>query len=93
MRSIPVLSETAFPPPKEQMLATRADFLLAYFEADDADDTEGATGLATLEQLDAAGIEVYTVRCSRDGDDTTIELRDLGKIFGVSERAEQVIRR
>ncbi len=96
MKRVPVLSETSFPPPREQLIAARPDFLLAYFKGDY---TDGVPGLATLDQLDAAGVDVYTVDCGDGigGEESTFEttyqaLRDLGKIFGVGERAEQVIK-
>ncbi|MGH8931886.1 MAG: ABC transporter substrate-binding protein [Egibacteraceae bacterium] len=91
---IPDVSDTSFPPPKEQMLALRPDFLLAYGDFDYGGEHAGAEGLATREQLKAAGAEVYTVVCP--GDFSTQEslaaayrsILDLGTIFNVSERAE-----
>ncbi|MGH3611770.1 MAG: ABC transporter substrate-binding protein [Pseudonocardia sp.] len=96
MQGIPVLSTTSFPPPREELIASGPDFLLAYFKGDY---TDGVPGLATLDQLDAAGVDVYTVDCGGGigGEESTFDttygaLRDLGAIFGVGERAEQVIK-
>lgn len=94
---LPVVSDGNFPPPKEQMLALRPDFLLAYGDFDYGGEHEGAEGLATLEDLDTAGVQVYSVVCpDKAGKNTeeTLEatyraILDIGTIFGVSERAEQ----
>jgi iron complex transport system substrate-binding protein len=94
---IPVVSDTFFPPPKEQMLSLRADFLLAYGDFDYGGKHQGAEGLATLEELNATGVQVYTVVCPDEAGDYTNEnldtlyrtILDLGKIFGVSDRAER----
>ena len=94
---IPVVSDGNFPPPKEQMLALRPDFLFAYGDFDYGGEHEGAEGLATLEDLDAAGVQVYSVVCPDEAGKFTEEtlevtyraILDIGTIFGVSERAEQ----
>ncbi|MGH3872186.1 MAG: ABC transporter substrate-binding protein [Pseudonocardiaceae bacterium] len=94
---IPVVSDNFFPPPKEQMLTLRPDFLLAYADFDYGGKHQGAEGLATLDELNAAGVQVYTVVCTDDaGYYTNKDLQaayrtmlDLGKIFGVSDRAER----
>lgn len=52
---IPDVSDTSFPPPKEQMLALRPDFLLAYGNFDYGGEHAGAEGLATREELETAG--------------------------------------
>lgn len=95
MNSIPVVSETSLPPPREKLLALRPDFLIAYADFD----YDGTEGRATLKQLNAAALDVYTVDCAKGGlgPDSSIEttygaLRDLGKIFGVSQRAEKVVK-
>ncbi|MFG1694786.1 ABC transporter substrate-binding protein [Nonomuraea sp. NPDC049309] len=92
---IPQISDTIMLPQKEVMLAQGADFVLdnsmASFEA--------AGGYATVEELDAAGSPVYILGgwCSPEEvlrftiDDTFTDLRNLGKIFGVSDRAEKLI--
>ncbi|GAB2910952.1 ABC transporter substrate-binding protein [Nonomuraea fastidiosa] len=89
------ISPTIMLPQKEIMLAQGADFVLdnsmAGFDA--------AGGYATVEELDAAGSPVYILGgwCSPEEvltftlDDTFDDLRNLGKIFGVSDRAEALI--
>lgn len=94
---IPVVSDNSFPPPKEQMLSLRSDFLLAYGDFDYGGEHQGAEGLATLDELTTAGVQVYTVVCPDEAGDYTNEnfdavyrtILDLGKIFGVSDRAER----
>ncbi len=93
----PVVSDSFFPPPKEKMLSLRSDFLLAYGDFDYGGKHAGAEGLATLEELGAAGVKVYTVVCPDEAGEFTNEnleatyrtILDLGKIFGVSDRAER----
>ncbi|MEV4290887.1 ABC transporter substrate-binding protein [Nonomuraea bangladeshensis] len=92
---IPQISETIMLPQKEVMLAQGADFVLdnamASFDA--------AGGYATVEELDAAGSPVYILGgwCSPEEvlrftlDDTFTDLRNLGRIFGVPERAEKLV--
>jgi iron complex transport system substrate-binding protein len=92
---IPQISETIMLPQKEVMLAQGADFVLdnamAGFDA--------AGGYATVEELDTAGSPVYILGgwCSPEEvlqftiDDTFTDLRNLGKIFGVSDRAEKLV--
>ncbi|MCK2218684.1 ABC transporter substrate-binding protein [Actinomadura sp. ATCC 31491] len=91
---IPQLSPTIMLPQKEVMLAQGADFVLdnamASFDA--------AGGYATVEELDAAGSPVYILGgwCSPEEvlrftlDDTFTDLRNLGRIFGVPDRAERL---
>ncbi|MEV4476220.1 MULTISPECIES: ABC transporter substrate-binding protein [Nonomuraea] len=91
---IPQISGTIMLPQKEVMLSQGADFVLdnamASFDA--------AGGYATVEELDAAGSPVYILGgwCSPEEvlrftiDDTFTDLRNLGKIFGVPDRAEKL---
>ncbi|MEW9550711.1 ABC transporter substrate-binding protein [Nonomuraea sp. NPDC050783] len=91
---IPEISPTIMLPQKEVMLAQGADFVLdnamASFDA--------AGGYATVEELDAAGSPVYILGgwCSPEEvlrftiDDTFTDLRNLGRIFGVPDRAEKL---
>ncbi|MEO3887225.1 ABC transporter substrate-binding protein [Nonomuraea sp. B5E05] len=88
---IPEISPTIMLPQKEVMLAQGADFVLdnamASFDA--------GGGYATVEELDAAGSPVYILGgwCSPEEtleftlEDTFTDLHNLGKIFGVSDRA------
>lgn len=96
-KSVPVISDNNFPPPKEKMLTLRPDFLLAYGDFDYGGKHEGVEGLATLKDLTAAGVNVYTVVCPDKANKFTAEtleatyrsILDLGKIFNISERAEK----
>jgi len=97
-KRIPVVSKSYFPPPKEELLALRSDFLLAYNEYEFGGKNAGADGLATAEQLGAAGVPFYTVVCpggksNEYGQETLAvtyrTILDIGRIFGVSERAVQ----
>ncbi|MEU8206642.1 ABC transporter substrate-binding protein [Streptosporangium sp. NPDC049046] len=92
---IPEISGTIMLPQKEVMLSQGADFVLdnamAGFDA--------AGGYATVEELDAAGSPVYILGgwCSPEEvleftiDDTYADLRNLGAIFGVPDRADALI--
>ncbi|MEU8403880.1 ABC transporter substrate-binding protein [Nonomuraea sp. NPDC048892] len=92
---IPQISETIMLPQKEVMLAQGADFVLdnamASFDA--------AGGYATLEELDTAGSPVYILGgwCSPEEtlqytlDKTFTDIQNLGKIFGVPDRAEKLV--
>ncbi|MGF1662353.1 MAG: ABC transporter substrate-binding protein [Kineosporiaceae bacterium] len=96
---IPVVSDTVYPPTREELLALRPDFLLAYGDFDYGGEQEGVEGLATLDQLADAGVQVYTVACPDPSGNYAGEtldaayrsLTDLGRIFGVSERADQQV--
>lgn len=97
-KGIPVVSRTSYPPPREELLSLRPDFLLAYGDFDYGGEHAGTQGLASLEELDAVGIDVYTVVCPREGAydtgtlaDTYRSILDLGKIFGVEDRARQQV--
>ncbi|WP_336208675.1 ABC transporter substrate-binding protein [Nonomuraea sp. LPB2021202275-12-8] len=92
---IPEIAPTIMLPQKEVMLARGSDFVLdnamAGFDA--------AGGYATVEELNSAGTPVYILGgwCSPEEvlqftiDDTFTDLRNLGKIFGVSDRAEKLV--
>ncbi|MGE3285719.1 MAG: ABC transporter substrate-binding protein [Pseudonocardia sp.] len=98
---IPVVSDNNYPPPKEQLLTLRPDFILGYGIFDVGGDAAGAPGLATMDELTAAGIPIYMATCPDGIDDpgggygqdtlaaTYQTILDVGRIFGVSERAEQ----
>ncbi|MGL4177314.1 MAG: ABC transporter substrate-binding protein [Dermatophilaceae bacterium] len=94
---IPVVSDNPYPPTRERLLELRPDFLFAYGDFDYGGEQEGAEGLATLDQLEKAGVQVYLVVCPDPGgtyanetlDATYRSLTDLGRIFDVSERAEK----
>ncbi len=92
---IPVVSDSVYPPPREQLLALRPDFLLAYGDFDHG--AGSAQGLATLEQLERAGVRVYSVTCpdptgnyaGESLEATYRSILDLGRIFGVEDRARE----
>ncbi|AQZ61360.1 ABC transporter (iron.B12.siderophore.hemin), periplasmic substrate-binding component [[Actinomadura] parvosata subsp. kistnae] len=92
---IPEISPTIMLPQKEVMLAQGADFVLdnamAGFDA--------GGGYATVEELDAAGSPVYILGgwCSPEEtlqytlDKTFTDIQNLGRIFGVPDRAEKLV--
>ncbi|MEV0616403.1 ABC transporter substrate-binding protein [Nonomuraea sp. NPDC050404] len=92
---IPEISDTIMLPQKEIMLSQGADFVLDNAMAS----FDSAGGYATMEELDGAGSPVYILGgwCSPEEvlqftiDDTFTDLRNLGKIFGVSDRAEKLV--
>lgn len=81
--------------PREVTLAARPDFVVAPYVDFDFD---AAEGLATEEDLAATGAQIFGLRVNCTGtpaastlEDTYADLLDLGRIFGVSERAEQIV--
>jgi iron complex transport system substrate-binding protein len=78
-------------PSKEEVIALSPDFVLSggFYEFD------AKQGFATREELEDAGAQSYLSQCSsEDGATITVEdtyrvILDLGKIFGVSDRAQQ----
>lgn len=101
LRRIPVLSQNNYPPSREQLLTVRPDFLLAYGVFDVGGKLQGSPGLATVEQLDAIGAKTYMATCPDAKNDpgggygldtlagTYRTILDIGKIFGVPERAQR----
>ncbi len=87
--AIPDVSDF-YPPPREEMLALRPDFVLVYGDFD----YDASQSLATREQLKTAGAEVYELACPENdysGENLDAVYRtilDLGTIFGVSDRAQ-----
>ncbi|MFI6789806.1 ABC transporter substrate-binding protein [Nonomuraea sp. NPDC050383] len=92
---IPEVSDTIMLPQKEVMLAQGADFVLDNAMAG----FDSAGGYATVDELNAAGTPVYILGgwCSPEQvleftiDKTFADLRDLGAIFGVPDRADKLI--
>ncbi|MFD9941241.1 ABC transporter substrate-binding protein [Nonomuraea sp. NPDC059023] len=92
---IPEISPSIMLPQKEVMLAQGADFVL--------DNTmtsfDASGGYATVDELGAAGTPVYILGGWCDAattleftiEDTFTDLRNLGAIFGVPERAAKLI--
>jgi iron complex transport system substrate-binding protein len=81
--------------PKEATLAARPDLVVAVWADYDLDPAEG---LAGREELAAAGAKVLSLsaNCATDPSTVTIEdtyrdILDLGRVFGVSDRAEKVV--
>ncbi|MET8671339.1 ABC transporter substrate-binding protein [Streptomyces sp. CAI-21] len=84
----------AFDIPREAMLAQRPDLVLSTT----AYGFDGKNGFATRDQLKQVGANSYVSPqgCDQDTSKMTMEdsrrlLRDMGKVFGVSERAEKLI--
>ncbi len=96
--SIPEIGSAMGWPSKEVLLTQGADLVIGQSLTGYAFDT--SQGYASVEQIEESGAQVYGASiCDADGGDavamtldTTIQtLRDLGAIFDVSERAEEVI--
>ncbi|MFI6484760.1 ABC transporter substrate-binding protein [Nonomuraea sp. NPDC050663] len=89
------ISPTIMLPQKEVMLSQGADFVLDNSSAS----FDAAGGFATAEELQAAGTPVYLLGgwCSPEKqldftiDQTFTDLRNLGAIFGIPDRAEKLI--
>ncbi|MEU7989485.1 ABC transporter substrate-binding protein [Streptosporangium canum] len=92
---IPEISPTIMLPQKEIMLTQGADFVLDNSSAG----FDAAGGYATVEELGTAGAPVYLLGgwCSPEKqlefkiDQTFTDLRNLGAIFGVPDRADKLI--
>ncbi|SDR22722.1 ABC transporter substrate-binding protein [Thermostaphylospora chromogena] len=92
---IPEISPTIMLPQKEVMLSLGADFVLDNSPAS----FDAAGGYATVEELTAAGAPVYLLGgwCSPEKqlefeiEQIFTDLRNLGAIFGVPDRAEKLI--
>lgn len=89
-----VKQNEAFDIPREAMIGLRPDLVLSVM----ARGFDAANGFATREQLDEIGARSYVSPegCGRDNLNLTIDdsytlLRDLGKVFGVEDRAEKLI--
>ncbi|MGH8932093.1 MAG: ABC transporter substrate-binding protein [Egibacteraceae bacterium] len=92
--AVPEISPTIALPSKEVMLSLNADLVV---------DTgpynfEPSSGQATIEELTAAGTQVYLVAgwCDEESirnarvDDLIRDVRTLGRIFGIPDRAEEL---
>ena len=93
---IPSLGESMDWPAKEVMLTQQADLVVAELMEGFAFDP--AMGKATVAELEAAGTQVYSASACTIADypDKRIEtvytdLENLGKIFGVADRAQALI--
>ncbi|SDM69166.1 ABC transporter substrate-binding protein [Allokutzneria albata] len=79
--------------PREAMLGLRPDFVLATYGGG----FDGSRGFATREDLGAIGANTYVPAkmCGTGGKQTVEDsyemIRDLGRIYGVSDRAERLI--
>lgn len=93
--AIPEISDTIVLPSKEVMLAQRADFVI---DVSAQSSFNAADGQATIQELDASGAQVYITGgwCDVEGvknatvEKTIEDVRNLGKIFGIKDRAEQL---
>lgn len=96
IESIPEVTDGTRPPVKEELLALQPDFVFGMSFAD----FDAANGLATVEELNEVGIPVFIPSnwCDRaaaedvrfDVTRTFQDIRDLGRIFGVTDRAEEL---
>ncbi|MGX2995787.1 ABC transporter substrate-binding protein [Streptomyces sp. JNUCC 64] len=84
----------AFDVPREAMFGLRPDFVLSTTSYG----FDEKNGFATREQLDGVGAKSYVSPqgCDQDTSRMTLKdshrlLRDMGKVFGVSDRAERLI--
>lgn len=97
IEQIPVVSESNYLPPKEDLLALTPDFVYSTGYAD----FEAASGQATIEDLAAVDTQAYIGggACSADEagdatlDDTYADILNIGKIFGVTDRAQRAVDR
>ncbi|MDF5752796.1 ABC transporter substrate-binding protein [Spongiactinospora sp. TRM90649] len=93
--TIPEISDSIMLPQKEVMLAQSADFVLD----NTMNSFDAGGGHASVEELDAAGTPVYIMGgwCTPEEtltftiEDTFTDLRNLGAIFGVPDRAGKLI--
>lgn len=92
LTDVPVLSEEA-PPAREDLLGAAPDFV---YSPTDYEFT-AEQGFASIEQLAGAGAEAYTAtggcsdrRAAGTVDDLFTDIADLGLVFSVTERAEEL---
>lgn len=92
-QSIRSISKPSAFPTKEVMLSLHPDFVISDFLAN----FDSSQGAATVNELKAAGAQVYiqTGRCTGGTkatfEDDYTDLTNLGKIFGVPDRAQKAI--
>jgi iron complex transport system substrate-binding protein len=92
---LPEISDTIAFPNREILLAQEADFVIS----EGWYNFNASRGEATIEELTEAGARVFITGgwCDAAGQrrfriaDTLRDVRDLGRIFGVPERAEQLV--
>ncbi len=91
---VPVLSEKY--PAREVVVATRPDFIYAAYAGAFAPDAAGTRDelerVHVATYLSPAGCPVGLRPATASFDTTFAEIRDIGRIFGVSDRAEALIR-
>jgi iron complex transport system substrate-binding protein len=92
---VPQLAEGGESAPREVVLDARPDFVLAPYVDYDFDPAEG---LASREELEAAGADIYglSVNCAEDPSrtgiqDTFDDILNVGRIFAVEDRAEELV--
>lgn len=92
--AVPEISDDIELPQKEVLIAQQPDFVIAVSYSD----FDAAKGSATLAELDAADAPAYITAdwCDPEGvrkatiDDIFTDIRNLGMIFGVPERATEL---
>jgi len=94
--NIEVIGTSMMWPAKEVTLSHQSDFVLS--ELIEGYAFDGAQGYATVAELEAAGAQVYSNNActmmdimSKKVENVYTDLSNLGKIFGVSDKAEAVI--
>ncbi len=93
--AIPEISDTIVLPSKEVMLSQQSDFVI---DVSAQSSFNSADGQATIEELDASGAQVYVTGgwCDAEGvknatvEKTIQDVRNLGQIFGVQDRADEL---
>jgi len=100
VEGIPAIGTAMAWPAREVLLAEQPDFVIS--EGLDSFGYDASLGYATVEEIEASGATVYaSAACSyanpestpRNIDRVLNDIRTLGTIFGVSERAEELIAR
>jgi iron complex transport system substrate-binding protein len=100
VEGIPAIGSAMAWPAREVLLAEQPDFVIS--EGLDSFGYDASLGYATVEEIEASGAAVYaSAACSyanpeetpRNIDRVLNDIRTLGVIFGVSERAEALIAR
>lgn len=94
-KKVPVVSKDIGLPQREKMLSLRPDFVYAHSSGE----FKASSGYATVKQLDAVGAKTYVASgwCTDEGkatakiENTYDDIENIGKIFGVSDRAEDAV--
>ncbi|HEX2316801.1 MAG TPA: ABC transporter substrate-binding protein [Thermomonospora sp.] len=94
LRGVKVIAESAFPPPsKEVVYAANPDLVVSGYP-----DDYGPKALGDRATLQKEGVNSYLLSANCPGhkariDDVYADVRALGQVFGVQDRAEALVRR